>query len=178
MKTSSIFFAAVLTASANLNAEIIYDEAIDGDTARWWLSSTSAQLGLVKNGDIVKGYTAYDYSSNKTHWDGYEFTLDGSIDKISFETEGDRFNKWQLYNASNTVLDDSDYTTNIFDFNVAGLIGTFKLGNNRFRVLRNDPGYSYTITFGDVKAVPVPASAFLIAPALLGFIGLRRKSQS
>lgn len=30
--------------------------------------------------------------------------------------------------------------------------------------------------FTEVSAVPVPASAFLFAPALLGFIGLRRKN--
>jgi len=37
---------------------------------------------------------------------------------------------------------------------------------------------SGTITFNEVSAVPVPAALFLFAPALLGFFGLRRKSQA
>jgi len=33
-----------------------------------------------------------------------------------------------------------------------------------------------TIELTNVSAVPVPAAAFLFAPALLGFLGLRRKA--
>lgn len=43
------------------------------------------------------------------------------------------------------------------------------------------PGYGAnwyeTVYVRDVSAVPVPAAAFMFAPALLGFIGLRRKAK-
>jgi hypothetical protein len=177
MKASSIVLATLLTASVNLNAATIYDEAIDGDAGLWWYSTTSAQLGLVTSGDMAKGYTQYA-KGVLTQWDGYEFTLDGSLNKIMFEIIGSRANTWQLYDASNTILLSSDHSSSLFDFNIAGLIGTYKLGNNHYTVNENDSGYNYTITFGEVSEVPVPAAAFLFAPALLGFMGLRRKAKN
>jgi len=45
-----------------------------------------------------------------------------------------------------------------------------------------DHGYSiskiYIVEYSNVSAVPVPAAAFLFAPALLGLMGLRRKAKS
>jgi hypothetical protein len=54
-------------------------------------------------------------------------------------------------------------------------------------VLDDVANLSFSVTGGDnqgvvlddisvVSAVPVPAAAFLFAPALLGFMGLRRKA--
>jgi hypothetical protein len=40
-----------------------------------------------------------------------------------------------------------------------------------------DSGDNFKIHSLEVAAVPLPAAAFLFAPALLGFIGLRRKAQ-
>lgn len=37
---------------------------------------------------------------------------------------------------------------------------------------------SGTISFNEVSAVPLPAAAFMFAPALLGFMGLRRKAKN
>lgn len=42
----------------------------------------------------------------------------------------------------------------------------------------DDTNNDYALAGVDVSAVPVPAAAFLFAPALLGFMGLRRKAKN
>ncbi len=62
-----------------------------------------------------------------------------------------------------SILDLSAYTGRVFEF----------------YNLTSDSGVDdFYINTMNVSAVPIPAALFLFAPALLGFIGLRRRTNS
>lgn len=76
----------------------------------------------------------------------------------------------------------SDVTEGTFNFlRFASIVGSFDSV-----ILPSISGFNFELVFGDtfanlvvsqaVSAVPVPAALFLFGPALLGFLGLRRKA--
>lgn len=72
---------------------------------------------------------------------------------------------------------DSDSWTNGFDYSAVGSAGPAYAGNNYIPVTWNlDSSLYLTWTEASApSAVPIPAAAFMFAPALLGFLGFRRK---
>lgn len=61
------------------------------------------------------------------------------------------------------------------DFRFTGLIYAGTVASvNLFNGNRNT--FKYDVSLQSVSEVPVPAAFFLLAPALLGFLGLRRKN--
>lgn len=100
----------------------------------------------------------------------------------------------QTVNLGQTTFRDKDHGTNFGGFvklSVDGvfqtdlyLLGTLDLSAYTGKVfefynLTADVGADdFYINTMNVSAVPVPAAAFLFAPALLGFMGLRRKAKN
>jgi hypothetical protein len=134
-----------------------------------YLDENNAGLGVCKtnttscgaddnagDGEVLKldfgqkvqlGNTGFLNNNHQTNFGGFvQLYIDGS-----YTTD--------LYLASS--LDLSAFTGQVFEFyNLSSDVG------------KDD----FYITGMQVSAVPVPAAAFLFAPALLGFMGLRRKA--
>lgn len=68
----------------------------------------------------------------------------------------------------------SSHNWKVFEFIVAGT------GNDKltFTAIGTDDTLGGSLDAVSVSAVPIPAAAFLFAPALLGFMGLRRKPKN
>ncbi len=155
-----------LSVSSVNAATLLYDESVSGDTDAW--SGSPQDIGSVVSGDYVLG------TEDFPDWDGWMFTLDGSIDEIVFEVLGGTINNgWQLYDSPYDggnvgVNKDSLATTHTWD--IAGLTGAYILGNNS---VGGNSDYSYKISFA--SAVPVPAAVWLFGTALIGFVGMSRR---
>jgi hypothetical protein len=186
LTTNSALATFFLCFSSVSSAALIYDEISDGDAGIWW--DSSASLGTVSSGDYVMGHAA-NPTDAPVDWDGYDFTLDGSIDTIKITKFNSPYqftansSSWQLFEADSygntsysNVIFNQQFSFYTITLDVTGLSGLFKLGNSQFTV---GDIYDYKIAFSgsEVSEVPIPTAAFLFAPAMLGFIGLRRKSR-
>lgn len=109
------------------------------------------------------------------------FTGDTGADNILEMSELTAFNTTAYYGIASYVLSDlnqfSDFTLPaVWSHNISWG-GFFFHGNNAYfttNTLALDDDY-FDVTITNVSAVPIPAAAFLFAPALLGFLGLRRR---
>jgi hypothetical protein len=81
------------------------------------------------------------------------------------------WNGFSLANVQKTSTSKSHEWT-VFSFLVTGT-GSDEL---KFAATGTDDSYGGSLDAVSVSAVPVPAAAFLMAPALIGFMGLRRKA--
>lgn len=176
MKRTYTLFLILAMMSTQSVAALLHDESLDGDAGLWW--NTAEYLGPASNGDYVLGHVSHGGGSVPIDWDGWSFDLDGTVDSITIDIlSGTIKNYWQIYDSANNELDETPnwvFTQHVFS--TIGFNGLFKLGNNSINSLSN---YDYRITFGPaVNPVPLPAALLMFAPALLGFLGLRRKRQT
>jgi len=158
-----------------VDAPITWHEAkSDAEAAGGYLATLTSQAEL----DFVYDNLAYDH----TYW-----TLNHGGNKIGpwlgatdEETEDNwkwvtgetwDFTNWEVHQPDNFA--NEEHYLHFFN---AGVAAPDKTWND---VTVDYHGViSYIIeTPGTVNAVPVPAAAFLFAPALLGFMGLRRKAK-
>ncbi len=151
---------------SSVNATLLYDESVSGDTDVW--AGSPPDIGTVVFGDYVLGTVDY------VDWDGWMFTLDGSIDEIVFDVlDGTILNGWQLYDApydgSTVGVNKPDQRTT-HSWDTAGLTGVYILGNN---YQAGSSGYSYQVAF--LSSVPVPATIWLFGTALIGLVGFNKR---
>lgn len=166
------------------NAGLIYDESVSGDSAPWFSGGGEA-LGDVASGDFILGTMADTGPTpvGSSFWDGYNFVLDGSVSAITISvlSGGPFFNRWQLYDGvtNNILLEDlltSSGSVFSISFDVAGLIGTYTLGNNGVVTSQT---YDYQIAFDDsMSAVPAPPALALLGLCLAGLGLARRRRQA
>lgn len=162
-------------------AGVIYNESINGDSNLWW-NGGGANIGAVLSGDEILGLT---HKLPAPDWDGYKFTLDGTLDVISIEALGGTFgtNSWQLY-IGNTELENSipiNTIGQIVTLDISGLIGEFSIGNN---YMGGNLAYTYNILFthfidpSDPLPIPEPSILALMGLGIFGLgISRRRKIQ-
>ena len=118
--------------------------------------------------------------------------LNGATSKISFDVSavydaGTEVNDFET-SAGNPIFgiapgqtgpnqgaDENGVVTRVGGLAFASFLNAAGIETDRFN-FDNYPSIA-TIELTNVSAVPVPAAAFLFAPALLGFIGLRRKAE-
>jgi len=172
LKTTLLSTCLVLLSafSVSTNANVIWDESIDGDTGLWW--SSAQYLGTVSEGDQILGYLEY--------WDGYSFDLDASILDVNFlHVSGFGGSGIQLYSCSSltncTSLVASGGSLSAsnpeFSIDISGLTGTYAIGFNGASF-----GYNYSITFGDEALVSEPGMIMLMMLGLLGMRAARQRS--
>lgn len=152
---------------------MIYDEAVSGDFSD--SSRSPVSLGTIGNGVILGSIDAgtRDVRGNDQH-DNFSFTLTETTEfaisisnatndfmfLYAFNNSGSSIGLFQTSTAP-TSLDAGFYS---FNFTPSGNVGTF----------------DYTVQFGPVSAVPLPAGIALYAPFMLGagVIAARRRRRA
>jgi hypothetical protein len=120
-------------------------------------AATQTLLGLFTGAGILSN-TLYDYSPNTVGGCGYDgFCVFYTKENYTLGSSTSSFWMFENKDAANDIRD-----------GIAGHIGAIATGVY--------PGRSYLEwTESSLVPTPVPASLFLLAPALMGAIGLRRK---
>ena len=139
------------------------------------------------------GWTEFNFDGTGSLWSD---TFDFTITQASTLTVTDAFQAGDIFEvfsgvtslgftsnptgSGDQIFDDYDaaaaspvWSTGVWTFlagsyTISGLVSESPFGSGG-AALRLDT---------DVSAVPIPAAAFLFAPALLGFMGLRRKAKN
>ena len=109
------------------------------------------------------------------------------VDNVSFnfDNQGDNSSHggttWSAFSSNNVLLGSGSLATaNGGLYSLLGLSGISRIvwDNNLTDGRKNWIFVVKTLKFNEVSAVPLPPAALLFAPALLGFLGLRRKTKS
>ncbi|RKZ83129.1 MAG: hypothetical protein DRQ39_09890 [Gammaproteobacteria bacterium] len=84
------------------------------------------------------------------------------------------WNGVEIDSVTNSGIGNSDHDWTVFEYIVTGI------GNDilKFTAIGTDDSLGGSLDAVSVSAVPLPAAAFLFAPALLGFMGLRRRAKN
>lgn len=120
---------------------------IQGNFEDVWLVNSSVPLSETFN--IVTS------TPTITTFDGF-YSLDGGSTWVDFVSE-----------AINPGVNESEFQT------LTGALTSYLIKVTGSGIVLG--ATSYLVSVQDMSAVPVPAALFLFAPALLGFMGLRRK---
>ena len=176
---SILLLSTLVSTQSTVNAAVIYDENVLGDTGGWF-SSSYKELDKVTSGDTVHG-NIDALSAHGDYWDGWSFQYTGQVDSITIRlTSGNAQNGWQIYDAddSSSPLDsgylDTDFGVQAINFNLSTLgFGEYLLGNanNSFGTL-----YSYEIVFSS-ESVPEPTIIGLFGVGLVGLSVIRRRKK-
>ena len=136
-----------------------------------------------------------DCSLNCTAWDSVDFLgTDGDLDDMA--NSGDAAEIAYVNSitgesyASLTKTDRGGVSTAMFTSSAeyilikigrgpnVGVIRNLSAGNKfTFTATGQGAGFSHTSEFGKIPAVPVPAAAWLFGTALIGFIGMSRRTK-
>ena len=155
------------TLGAEINASSSLDVSIGYDSSDWAsINSATLSVKLIDDSDLSLEFA--DISD-----------INGQGDPGVSEVEVGKwlvFPDWywnidvSSYLNLGVLLDSLDFTlvSNEYDILWWSVIGDYKFLNAKLTVDYNEAP----------NAVPVPAALFLFAPALLGFLGLRRKAQA
>jgi hypothetical protein len=149
-------------------------------------SAINVDGGTIAAGTLVDSHLIFLNTQGSTRKDDAQtWGFDGAILGVMSDSTGSLMN-----NTNNLFAAFNDYFTlplggSTLPFNAAGLEqNDISTGDGYFingllldlRMVVTEPGdWIRVIT---ASAVPLPAAAFLFAPALLGFIGLRRKAKN
>ena len=167
------------------NTGVIHNAVATGTSngIGWTISPTTYWMGrTVTNGTF--SFSALPVSTDNLHASGnYTITFDQTVSSLLVALSND--NLTDSINFGLLASDSSGVsfsgTQVVLDTNVGGLvlfenINSFTITNTNTNILDG-----YDLAFHAVvapSAVPIPAAALMFAPALLGFLGLRRKSKS
>jgi len=150
----------------------------------WTISPTSYWMArTVTNGSF--NFAGLPVSTDNLHASGnYTITFDQTITSLLVALSNDNF-----ADSINFGLTPSDITGNVSFAGTQAILGSASGGLVLFENINsltimnsNNNGIldGYDLAFHAVapSAVPIPAAAFLFTPALLGFMGLRRKAKN
>ena len=100
--------------------------------------------------------------------------------EYSYESSTNNNWTWSFYDSSNSLLGTKAYT-NTGDSSLQSM-SLLSLGYNNVATVQLSHLNGWmnldNLTYSAVSNVPVPAALFMFAPALLGFMGLRRKAKN
>mgnify|MGYP003384644027 CR=1 FL=1 len=190
MKLSITTAAALcLFSSATFASSYDFTTVASGTAVTTQYSGVSFSLGgggatsgnpIVQNGGITNSNSGYYPTAD---WLVADF--DTAVSKVSFtfDNEGDNSydggSEWRAYGASGLLGSGSlaSASGDLFNLTFTGITQLVWDNNltSRTSWIFDLDSISFT---PEVSAVPVPAAAFLFAPALLGFMGLRRKAKN
>lgn len=168
-----------VTASVNQSFNYVSSQFDDGGVYEGWRYATRTNFL-----DMVSNYTDIPKSGHhEGHVTYYNQELKGifSLFGVTLSIPGpDEFGVV----VEGYVIDDSSSTAHLAALLSNEYLITNKIDQSSY-VFNGDGGWdnleapfygSYLVRESTLVATPIPAAAFLFAPALLGFLGLRRKS--
>ncbi len=170
MKKVMLFIASMLFAVSASAATLTLTSLSPNGAVTWSpdsvVSGTASRAGSEAI-DNNWGITT-DQTTNSVFNFGFARLINGASTSINVDNAG-----YELRDST-TALIASDFSLNALGFKFGALLTA---GNSYFLNIFGDAtGFNPTTTLLSVQAVPVPAALFLFAPALLGFLGLRRKA--
>ncbi len=172
--------AMLLAASFNVNAALLDGETV---TYQYYFPSTTSPYSNAANGDYVvgAGVEISNVADNQATLDISDTNL--YIDYSNSSTWAtSAFNGFTLTDTFDNIAAFTSVSINAATNLVGFDLSRISLLDNVISV--NWQGLSFnenTVLSLDINSpsqVPVPAAAFLFAPALLGFLGLRRKAKT
>jgi len=173
IKLLAVAFSLIL--ANNVTAATIWDEGVNGDLNN---SGDGTDIGTIESGawDIIGTLDGVDDSSTRDEYDVFHFTAGSawnfSLTDLNLDTASGFF-VW-LYS-----YDGVSYNyLNSFNSSASGTLTTDQMAGSykmNFAPIGNIGALAYQAQI-EVSAVPLPAALWLFGPALLGFIGFRRKA--
>jgi len=145
-------------------------------------ASNADRIGLhVKFMNGLEGSVTYSGVSGL--WNSYGFNLTPDTVTGFFNNAG---NYTHLFNQPSSTLGYPDALSMAWNHFVMDFSTNFDLdynnySNSNFRATTSGWDYAEFATYSSaygVNEVPIPAAAFMFAPALLGFMGLRRRAKN
>lgn len=123
------------------------------------------------DGDRGNDVVIFDFGTQEVTLESVTLSFVGSNDQFSFSFfDGNSTTPASFFSS----IDPTNGSISTYVFNQVWTGSLFGIGandsNDEFKI--RGLGVSY-----EVSEIPVPAAAFLFAPALMGFLGLRRKAK-
>ena len=162
MLVSAILFSAHASAAA-ITTDLASDTYVTNNGLDWTWASPVADSSYCC-GSTLKApsfHSGWRYATETEL--GY---LDTILD-LFFTVNGSPINSVSYWEDSVSWVDASNWN--------AGQIAS---GINNVALGKTYQGWFETVYVRDVSAVPVPAALFMFTPALLGFMGFRRKAKN
>lgn len=166
--------------SMSVNAASITDKQFQTTSGQLFTHNLNGPAADGLNGGTLTVHTRGDFYAGGQHNENYSVSIDGNVlgSGLSFDSVGafavteHSFNDTEF---SFSFAIDASLMSAIMSDLLAVVSVDFGAGMDAF-----DPAYfsEVTLDYNNVSAVPVPAAAFLFAPALLGFLGLRKKANN
>jgi len=179
MKKYLVLLSALLLVSFNVNAAVInFGEYVIHNNDEHQFNEKFDVAKTTYSNAIITLNLSGDFKAKnenlKVKVSGYK--LGKILNSNPLDDEFDFFNDVVVNESPQTIITGK---ATISQAVFANLISNGKLNlvfniSSQVRLAK----ISGTIAYDDIAAVPVPAAAFLFAPALLGFLGLRRKSKT
>jgi hypothetical protein len=185
-------FLVLLIATSQANAAIIQgDFRTESDLPG---AGSGALVYEALNVNVGAGdeLTNSDFIQNPSSWGGgvVNMDLDSTTNILTLKSQDTwdfyTFDAWIsniIFNAGEVITGISLLSGNLTNFN---LLANLSFTDNSIHINYTDyNAFDFTgtdaqfqILTSNVSAVPVPAAALLFAPALLGFMGFRRKAKN
>lgn len=192
MKFLKLVVASVIALALSLSAQAAtldttYNSVGSYNLANNWFStdgSFDANSGLVETAYLINGNIGGNAATVLNALNGL---LTTSYDFSGTKYDGTDPNSW-IGTTGGSILGSSPISAVLLKTNTYSLFAVFNTAvtdlywNNEWTKLISPNGQAqnlshYIIYDGELSEVPLPAAAFLFAPALLGLMGLRRKNK-
>ncbi|WP_299731159.1 hypothetical protein [uncultured Tateyamaria sp.] len=171
MKKILTTLAVILTAGSASAASVIYDESASGDFG----TNPGTDLGTIGQGVILGSIDGgSSVVSGTDEFDTFSFTLTETLNfSIMIQNE---------VAASSGFVMFARAGSSIGTFTESSVPASLDAGFYAFQLAPrgNEGSFDYTVQFGDVSAVPLPAGVALYAPFVLGagaFAARRRRTK-
>ncbi len=176
-----ILLSALLAASFSANAAVISfgPASASGSGPVINFNNLVTPTGIIGDATITLNINGdFDWSGEFADitLDGFSLgrVLDNNTTNDAFNFAGDAGNQSASTVTGSATIANSVFASLILD----GLLNLSFDTSAAVNCCGTVNHLSGTITFNEVSAVPIPAAAFMFAPALLGFMGLRRKAKN
>jgi hypothetical protein len=170
----------LLTLSFSANSALLQDQQFQTTTGQLFTHNLSGPASD-GTGGILTVHVRGDFYSGGAYNENYSVSLEGNVlgSGISFDSAG-------VYSHTTHTFDDHEFSmdfligASLLSSVMADLLAVitvdFGSGSNVFNSgMFSEVSLSYN---NSVSQVPLPAALFMFAPALLGFMGLRRKAKN
>ncbi len=171
MKKILTTLAVILTAGSASAASVIYDESVSGDFS----TNPGTDLGTIGQGLILGSIDGGAGSvPGVDEFDSFSFTLTETLSfAIMIQNEVAAFSGFVMFAGPGSSI--PTFTESSVPVSLDAGFYAFQLAPRG-----NEGSFDYTVQFGDVSAVPLPAGMALYAPFVLGagaFAARRRRAK-